>query len=202
MNKKYYDYSISDNGTVYDSKNNVIPEWIDRYGYKHVSLIIENKRRNKKIHRLVGLLFLDNPENLPCINHIDGNKQNNNVTNLEWCTYYHNNKHARDMKLNDVSLSNHNKWNDSIFRENTSKNISEGRIKSGCSKNEKNPKFKYKIKCDGNNVDRKELANILNLSQSFCDAMIKRISEKNEYTYRNHIIEVTNIKGQTTIETV
>ena len=196
MIKPYYDYFISDTGIVYDNNNKPIDSWIDTVnGYRYVSLKIDGQRKIKKIHRIVGEVFIDNPNNYPCINHIDGNKENNNVSNLEWCTYYHNNKHARDMKLNDVSLSNHNRWKDNTFRDKTSKNISEGRIKSGCSKNEKNPRFKYVIECDGIKTTRTELANILNLSQSFCDTMIKRISEKEECEYRNHIIKITNIKS-------
>lgn len=46
------------------------------------------------VHRIVGELFIDNPNNKPCINHIDGNPQNNFYKNLEWCTYKENTQHA------------------------------------------------------------------------------------------------------------
>lgn len=51
------------------------------------------------IHRLVAEVFLPNPDNYPVVNHIDGDKLNNCVDNLEWCSYAHNNKHAYDHGL-------------------------------------------------------------------------------------------------------
>ena len=51
-------------------------------------------RISVKVHRLVIETFKPNPDSLPCINHIDGNKLNNHIDNLEWCTYQHNMQHA------------------------------------------------------------------------------------------------------------
>jgi len=52
-----------------------------------------------KIHRVVAQLFVPNPNNLPCVNHLDGNKLNNFYKNLEWCTNSHNLKHAHEIGL-------------------------------------------------------------------------------------------------------
>jgi hypothetical protein len=63
-------------------------------GYYKVSLFCDKKRKDMFIHRLVAQAFLNNFGDLPFVNHIDGNKLNNNVANLEWCTASENIKHA------------------------------------------------------------------------------------------------------------
>jgi len=64
-------------------------------GYRYAMIQLSNgKQKNCRVHRLVAEHFLPNPDNLPCINHIDGNKENNHVSNLEWCTYQDNMQHA------------------------------------------------------------------------------------------------------------
>ena len=72
-----------------------IPEKIlkagdDGYGYLQVVLCKGGKDKPCKVHRLVAEAFLENPDNLPDINHIDENPHNNNVNNLEWCTRKYN----------------------------------------------------------------------------------------------------------------
>lgn len=71
-----------------------------RTGYRTVTLYDNNRNgKIKSIHRLVAETFLDNPNNYPVVNHKDGNKLNNNVDNLEWCTVSHNVKHAYNIGL-------------------------------------------------------------------------------------------------------
>ena len=63
-------------------------------GYMFVNLCKDGEKRTNLIHRIVALAFLPNPNNYPCINHKDENRANNNVDNLEWCTYKHNNDYG------------------------------------------------------------------------------------------------------------
>lgn len=62
----------------------------DKYGYMYVILYKNKTYKHFTIHRLVANAFIDNPKNLPQINHIDENKENNCVNNLEWCTSKYN----------------------------------------------------------------------------------------------------------------
>ena len=76
----------------------VAPEYLCKpqisEGYYHVNIEYRCKRISTSIHRLVALSFLPNLDNLPEVNHIDGNKLNNVYTNLEWCTRSENRRHA------------------------------------------------------------------------------------------------------------
>lgn len=62
--------------------------------YPSASLLVSGKRKHFRIHRLVAEYFIDNPENKPFVNHIDGVKNNNHVSNLEWCTCRENALHS------------------------------------------------------------------------------------------------------------
>lgn len=86
------DYLIYENGEIYSKKTSKFLKCsTDSKGYKYLDLRHSNcKYRCPKIHRLVALAFIPNPDNLPQINHKDGNKNNNSIDNLEWCTNLYN----------------------------------------------------------------------------------------------------------------
>lgn len=71
-------------------KTQILKLVINKKGYLQVELWKEGKKKNYKVHRLVAEAFLENPQNLPQVNHLDENKQNNNVENLEYCDLKYN----------------------------------------------------------------------------------------------------------------
>ena len=80
-------YQVSNLGRVWSvRKQKYLNPWLDSSGYWTVELrALNGKRKSEKVHRLVALAFIENPNNLPQVNHKDENKQNNSVENLEWC---------------------------------------------------------------------------------------------------------------------
>ena len=79
--------------------------------YYQVSITVQGKSKAFKIHRLVAKAFLLNVENKPYVNHKDGNKLNNNLSNLEWCTAKENTLHAIKAGLIDTSNNYLGKYN-------------------------------------------------------------------------------------------
>ena len=78
-------YSISSEGRVRNDETNKMKSMdATSDGYHKVDLYSNGKRTSVRVHRLVAEAFIPNPNKLPQINHIDGNKENNNVKNLEW----------------------------------------------------------------------------------------------------------------------
>ena len=82
------------NNITEKDKITIISQGFQNSGYLKVCLYKNDKMKNKLVHRLVAETFIPNPNNLPFVNHKDGNKQNNKVDNLEWCTQSENMKHA------------------------------------------------------------------------------------------------------------
>jgi len=76
-------------------------------GYLQTILAILDRRYSMGVHRLVAETFIPNPDNLPYVNHKDGNKTNNNYWNLEWCTQKENINHAIETGLRDSYIPSH-----------------------------------------------------------------------------------------------
>ena len=94
--KGFENYKVSNTGKVYSlAKNKVMKPWIISSGYYAVYLVDREVSKHMLVYRLVALNFIDNPLNKPQVNHIDGDKLNNNVDNLEWTTASENINHNK-----------------------------------------------------------------------------------------------------------
>ena len=95
----FENYIICTDGTVHNKKGHNISSWKDNVGYLQVKLSKEGKWYYKRVHRLVAEAFIPNPHNLKQVNHIDGDKTNNEVSNLEWIDNKNNTQHGYDNNL-------------------------------------------------------------------------------------------------------
>lgn len=84
-------------GGVALKNGRVLKERNDGKGYPFVGLYRASKGKQERVHRLVAAAFIPNPRNLPQVNHIDGDRANPDVSNLEWVTLVENLLHARDV---------------------------------------------------------------------------------------------------------
>lgn len=91
-------YYVSDRGRVKGIRTMLKPD-ISAQGYSRVTLSKNKKPVHKLVHRLVAEAFIENPNNYPQVNHVDGDKTNNNVENLEWCSASYNVRHSIDTGL-------------------------------------------------------------------------------------------------------
>lgn len=100
-------YQVSNFGNVkslnynHTSKPKLLKLKSHHSGYKMVMLCKNGKHTNKTVHSLVANAFIENPQNLPCVNHKDGVKSNNNVSNLEWAT-------VSDNAIHSIHVLGHN----------------------------------------------------------------------------------------------
>ena len=141
-------YYITMEGIVINKKNHIIKPFINNKGYVLVRLWNNNKSVSKLVHRLVAETFIPKIEGKCEVNHIDGDKTNNNVDNLEWCTRQENNIHAkllgakqyssefRGIKIAQYDINNMLiKVYPSLREAGKAVNGDHGNIKKACEKN-------------------------------------------------------------------
>lgn len=115
-------YQVSNMGRVKSLKRNkqIIKKTNkDGWGYLHIDLYKDGKGKMYKIHRLVARAFIDNPYNLPQVNHKDEDKTNNSVDNLEWCTRKYNCNYGTAIQRRTEKMTN-GKNSKAVFQYNMS----------------------------------------------------------------------------------
>lgn len=108
--KKIYDgYVACNDGTIWSNKSNrELKCRDDKNGYYRFNIIFKGNHTTLMMHQVICKAFKENPDNKPQINHVDGNKKNNHIDNLEWCTCKENIRHAYDSGLCDkTKYGNH-----------------------------------------------------------------------------------------------
>lgn len=102
----FENYEVSNLGRVRNIKSGImLKPWITKDGYLRHCLYKHNKQKKLFLHRIIATTFIDNPEGKPCVNHIDENKLNNDLSNLEWCTERENAVHGTRIKRIAEKLS-------------------------------------------------------------------------------------------------
>jgi len=97
-------YEVSNTGIVRNKvTGHILAPQKDKKGYLRVRLSLNDVKATAKVHRLVAVAFIPNPEGKPQVNHMDTNKQNNRVDNLEWATNSENQLHAYRYGLNHAT---------------------------------------------------------------------------------------------------
>ena len=92
-------YEVSNLGKVRNIKSGrLLKPVLDKYGYLKHCLYGHDKKKYLLLHRIIATAFIDNPEEKPQVNHIDENKTNNDLSNLEWCTVKENIIHGTRTK--------------------------------------------------------------------------------------------------------
>lgn len=139
-------YKINKKGQII-GRNNILLTQNIRKGYYVIHLKSDSgKDKSFRVHRLVALTFKPNPNDYPYVNHIDENKLNNNLTNLEWCDQKHNMAHSMGKEINQIDIKTNKviktfKTVNDVFRE-LGKNYG-GNIRLVCE-GKRNSAFGYK----------------------------------------------------------
>lgn len=127
MKEIIFPYFITEDGKVFNVQTKrYLKEQKSKNGYSVVRVTVNRIKKTIRIHREVAKAFIPNPENKPQVNHIDGDKNNNKVSNLEWCTNQENADHAIKNGLWSNVFKASQKTNESRKKKIKAKNVETG----------------------------------------------------------------------------
>lgn len=113
--RDYHGYAVKEDGTVISKRGREMKPHLNGKGYMILGLRVDGKSKCKSVHRIVAECYLDNPENLSDVDHIDGDRLNNHISNLRWVTHGDNIKHS--YRLNNRSASGDDNANSKYCEE-------------------------------------------------------------------------------------
>ena len=115
-NVKSVDHYVKSRGGVRLVKGRIIKQTLAGGGYYCVSLCKDNVVKTHSVHRLVAQAFIPNPENKQCINHLNKDRTDNRIENLEWCTHKENNDWLDHNELISVKMTNNSKTSKPVLQ--------------------------------------------------------------------------------------
>jgi hypothetical protein len=133
-------------------------------GYAYVQLYADDKRKVMAVHRLVAEAFIENPDNKPMVNHLNGNKLKNNACNLEWCTCSENHQHAWATGLQDREKHRERMIGTKFSKDSRYHNVSFDRSRG---------KWKATMKVEKKMVLQKRFASEIDAAQCVNDYILK-----------------------------
>jgi len=115
----YEGYTVLEDGTVFGKNGKVMSPHDNGKGYLIIGIMVGDRRITKAIHRLVAEVHIPNPLNKPEVDHIDGDRKNNHVSNLRWVTKSENNQHAYNLgnKVSRGEMNGRCKTTEKVVRE-------------------------------------------------------------------------------------
>lgn len=124
-------WSVNEEGQVRNDETGKFLTGSILQTYRYINFRWNHKQKNKAVHRLVAEAFLPNPENLPYVHHIDGNRLNNNVENLQWVTQEENQSHRKTYTIHapqNIIIEGQEEWRN--FRDTVYQVSNYGRVRN------------------------------------------------------------------------
>ena len=154
-------YQVSTLGRIRSIQNNhghyrelIKATWVSNKGYVYTDLFIKDVKYNISVHSAVAVAFIPNPDQKLTVNHSDGNKQNNHLSNLEWMTYSENHKHAYETGLRVAQTYwKGKKWGNTSKHHNVSYDAKRDRWVATLKVNGKSNIKHFTVKKHGDNAE-------------------------------------------------